>query len=126
MIEHADMYEMVLAGPWMRAACDLFGITEEELRRPNRRPAAVQMRRALVAVLCDDAGLSPAAIGRVLGRHHSTITYHEQMAGDPTTERIARAIRNRHALNAGEEARTRRMAVIQERLGRVYRQEAAG
>jgi hypothetical protein len=50
------------------------GVTDQGLRSKNRSRAVVDARQALMFALWD-GGMSYSAIGRLLGRHHTTIMH---------------------------------------------------
>jgi chromosomal replication initiation ATPase DnaA len=60
-----------LAQDWC-AAC---GTTLDAMRRHNRQKGVAEARQGLMWVLYHRAGLSYAAIGRALGRDHTTIIH---------------------------------------------------
>lgn len=64
----------------MSATSKIFGVTEQQLRSSDRG-YATYARWALSYVLIENVGWSAARVGRLLGKHHTTILYgHRQAA----------------------------------------------
>lgn len=56
-------------------AAAVFGVSEGAILSDSRDSQAVAARHAVAWVLRNESGLSLIAIGRILGRDHSTVMY---------------------------------------------------
>ncbi len=58
------------------AVADAFGVTTHRLTGPGRLPEMVDARKVAIWLLAR-RGLGPTAIGRLIGRDHSTVLHHQ-------------------------------------------------
>lgn len=59
----------------LRAVCDEFGVTKDDLLSKKREATISQARQITMYLLREDAGLTVARIGRELERDHSTVLH---------------------------------------------------
>lgn len=79
-LEARDLLE--LAGRCARAC----HVTVEQMLSGDRTSPATRARAAFYAALIDQGGWNPHAIGRLVRRHHSTVSYAlERYASKPAT-----------------------------------------
>jgi len=62
-------------GAVLRAVCAEYGMSSDRLLSTDRRATVTQARQISMLLLREDAGLTVACIGRVLGRDHSTVLH---------------------------------------------------
>jgi len=60
------------------AVADTFGVTTQYLTGPSRLPEMVDARKVAIRLLAR-RGLGPTAIGRLIGRDHSTVLHHQHI-----------------------------------------------
>lgn len=62
--------------PVLCAVCAVYDVQRADLEGTSVVPELAEMRRVAAYILHRDAGLSVAAVGRLLRRHHATIIHH--------------------------------------------------
>jgi hypothetical protein len=60
------------------AVADTFGVSPEYLTGPSRVPELVDARKVAIRLLAR-RGLGSTAIGRLIGRDHSTVLHHQHV-----------------------------------------------
>ncbi len=89
-INNAEEQEEVTPDAIIRAACNYYSITKNDLIGKNKRQELVRARQVCTYLMCEMLSLPQITIGKIMGRDHTTIIY--------SREKVAELIRVNDAL----------------------------